>query len=717
MRFRITATNVALAALLFVPASMDLVAAPEATKVAPKPPITVVNLDELRTVRVESRASLLHLGSLDSFDKTPSGTKAAKLVVDAIEKKNPDLAREAWKLYEEIIPKENFSGEYTTIQWVCEYLVGTPAEQMELLKDPFVARFHKAIAEADYAPLRDYLKYKYRLTERKNDAETIRKQRFYEDLILFNNPRRERWEQSSKILEALKIKPGETIADIGAGPGYWTFKFANLVGPNGLVYALDTNDMHYEYQAGIIKDLDIKNVKWVRTPGENLGLPEGTKLDMAFMNSLYHVLYCGWDESMRRSLMDSIRNNLKPDGRLVIVDKGLVHDRTLPYQGPYIAKELVVAQLEHMGFVLTGAHLFDPQPYVLEFKVGEAPPRKISNEPGVINITDANSLCTGPPANYTPDGRTVARLVYEALDKKDPEAARKAMEMFKELIPKANVGNDYYSLNWYCEYIAASPEEKKAMIKDPMVAHFFTSMGGDDFSFMKKYVYNQYLLNLSDKDVEDVAGSDPNKLRAPDVDEDTLQGWNDIIVLHNPIRDQWDKTEKVLDFMKIKPGDKIADLGCGPGYWSFKFSKRVGKDGKVYGLEIADEALDKVRQAAAKPELGLENIIPYKTKPNDVMLPEGSVDMFFICSMWHAVYMRDLEFVQDQLLTSAIKAVKKGGRIVVIDNDLPQGETPIFDGPRIDRRLIVEQFKRYGLKLVDSAQFIPQRYVLVFEKP
>ena len=52
--------------------------------------------------------------------------------------------------------------------------------------------------------------------------------RFLEDFILFNNPDRERWESTRENIERFQLKEGMTIADVGSGPGYYSFKFSAL---------------------------------------------------------------------------------------------------------------------------------------------------------------------------------------------------------------------------------------------------------------------------------------------------------------------------------------------------------------------------------------------------------------------------------------------------------------------------------------------------------
>jgi SAM-dependent methyltransferase len=92
-------------------------------------------------------------------------------------------------------------------------------------------------------------------------------------------------------------------------------------------------------------------------------------VDHAFMCSLYHIIYGVFSEPVRSKLVNSIRDVLKPGGRLIIVDNGPVEDYNLPYHGPFITKELIIYQLAYYGFTLEKYEQIIPQRYMLTFKL------------------------------------------------------------------------------------------------------------------------------------------------------------------------------------------------------------------------------------------------------------------------------------------------------------------------------------------------------------
>ena len=101
---------------------------------------------------------------------------------------------------------------------------------------------------------------------------------------------------------------------------------------------------------------------------------------------------------------------------------------------------------------------------------------------------------------------------------------------------------------------------------------------------------------------------------------------------------------------------------------------------------------------------------------NDACLEKDSVDAIFMCSMYHAVYISDIEFVKDAFIASLHKALRKGGRLIIVDNNITEAGTPSYYGPGIKPELIVAQLSHYGFRLTRQWSVIPQRFALVFEE-
>lgn len=676
-------------------------------------------------IHVTSKTSLLHLGSLDSFDVTENGKRAGRHVLDGLENKAkmPESARAALDVYRQIVPKENFGGEYTALEWFCDYFLASPEEQQKLVADRYTAAFFHFFADNNFAVLREYLIRKYHLAIL-GDEQTPRghgRERFLEDFILFNNPRRERWEKTSKIIEVLNLKPGERVIDIGSGPGYYSFKFAALVGEQGRVYAVDTNAHHTRFIQQMIQDLGIKNIVPIRGLSDDIRVHDN-RIDCVFLCSLYHVIYAASTETEREDLIASVKRCLKPDGRLVIVDNAPVEDQTLPYHGPYIAKELVIAQLKHHGFRLDSAHQFLPQRYILVFKQD---PRIAPQTGPFVSVrgTDGLQIETRDSLIYLPselvlektaEGREAARLLLDALEKKDAATARRGAELYGKLAARSKVGDEYTAFQWLCEYLAASPDMQKKILADRYAAEYFQLISQDDFKNFRKYVTTLYLSDLNPSSRRDEDELEKQESAHPDdMTQDQIAFWRDYILFNNPRREAWEKTNRMVEFLRLQPGQVVADVGSGPGYYTFKFSDLVGKGGHVFAVDTNAEHLKYVSLISAR--YGMENVSTIHSALDDTKLPANTVDLVFLCSLYHMVYATSMEVVKDRFIDSIKRSLRKGGRLVIADNALVRRDELSYHGPHIAKELIVLQLKHYGFKLVDAAQFIPQRYVLVFQ--
>lgn len=321
-------------------------------------------------IKITSKKSILHMGSVDSTSLTEDGIKAAKLVLDFLNTKNVESAKTAHQIYDKIIPLENFGGDYTALQWLIEALMAPQGEKSKYLSDKYHKSFYEFFTDNDNAQLKEYLKRKYKL-ENIQDADPaagLNRRAFLEDFILFNNPRRPAWEKTADLIKSLNIKPGMKIADVGSGPGFFSLQFAELVGNKGRIYAIDTVKEHLDYVGNFAKKHAINNVELIQTTDHTIGMGGKEPVDMAFMCSLYHIVYVTFKEQAKDEFIESIHKSLKKGGTLYIVDNGIVPEGVLPYHAPYINKDLIIGQLQYYGFQLVRQYQFIPQRFILEFK-------------------------------------------------------------------------------------------------------------------------------------------------------------------------------------------------------------------------------------------------------------------------------------------------------------------------------------------------------------
>ncbi|MBO4907538.1 MAG: class I SAM-dependent methyltransferase [Bacteroidaceae bacterium] len=327
---------------------------------------------------IENQQSIIHIGSLDSYDITDRGIDAAQYVYDFMGGGQPELAEIAIRKYEELIPQENFGGEYSALQWLCKARLATAEQRETMLTAPLTRSFYNYLTADSCNIIRYYLLHKYKLG---NDSirmisdsllemsgEVGRTHRSYlEDYILALNPLRPQWEKTETILSNIPIKAGMKVADIGSGSGFFTTKFAEMTGDEGIVYALELKEEHINRLQSFITENSISNIRIIRGKEDILKLPE--QVDIMFMCSLYHILYGVIPDNDRHTYLTSLVEQLKPGGELIIVDNSPVCDDTLPYHGPYIDRRLIERQLSFYGFQLVDYIQVIPQRYLLRFKL------------------------------------------------------------------------------------------------------------------------------------------------------------------------------------------------------------------------------------------------------------------------------------------------------------------------------------------------------------
>ena len=331
-------------------------------------------------LHVTNQRSVVHIGSLDSYDITDKGIDAAQYVYDFLCNGDTSLANIAIEKYNDLIPQENFGGEYSALQWLCETMIAQENVRKERLSDRLSRSFYNTMTADSCKISRYYLLHKYKLG---NDSirmlsdsilemsgEVGRTHRSYlEDYILALNPKRPQWENTYALLQRLGIAEGDTIADIGSGSGFFTDKFSKLVGSTGHVYALEIKDEHIKSLSDFLNGESISNVSVIKGREDLLELPQ--PVDKMFMCSLYHIMYGVISDKDRDTYLKSLVSQLKNGAELIIVDNGPVDDDTLPYHGPYISKELIINQLGFYGFELVDYYQLIPQRYMLKFKLNK----------------------------------------------------------------------------------------------------------------------------------------------------------------------------------------------------------------------------------------------------------------------------------------------------------------------------------------------------------
>ena len=178
----------------------------------------------------------------------------------------------------------------------------------------------------------------------------------------FEREGREVFDKRNDIVAASAVKPGMAVADIGAGTGLFTRLFAQQVGTNGKVYAVDITPTFVNNLVRRLRDEGFSNIEGFVNSPKDVPL-SAASIDVAFVSDTYH--HFEYPQSMVRA----IRTALKPGGSLVVVDferiEGVSSERILKHVRA--GKETVIKEIESEGFKLVEEKKFMKQNYFVRF--------------------------------------------------------------------------------------------------------------------------------------------------------------------------------------------------------------------------------------------------------------------------------------------------------------------------------------------------------------
>lgn len=118
----------------------------------------------------------------------------------------------------------------------------------------------------------------------------------------------------NEVIEKLRLKPGDIVADIGSGSGTFSIPMAKAIAPNGILYAVDIDQKMLDYVAARAAKEGVTNLRTVLGEYDDPKLPVKTA-DLAFFHRVLHMI------EHRQAYVDATANYLKPDGRIVVIDK------------------------------------------------------------------------------------------------------------------------------------------------------------------------------------------------------------------------------------------------------------------------------------------------------------------------------------------------------------------------------------------------------------
>jgi SAM-dependent methyltransferase len=179
--------------------------------------------------------------------------------------------------------------------------------------------------------------------------------------------------------------------------------------------------------------------------------------------------------------------------------------------------------------------------------------------------------------------------------------------------------------------------------------------------------------------------------------------------LFRDTREAEEQPEQMLDALKIKAGETVADIGAGAGYTSLRLARRVGPTGQVLATDVQTQMLAMLADNARAA--GLKNIKAIRATQTDTRLPEGKVDLALMVDVYHEA--SDPE----ALLRGLKKALKPGGRLVLVEFRGEDPEVPIKPEHKMTVPQVRRELEPQGFTFKESLEFLPWQHIIIFEKP
>jgi SAM-dependent methyltransferase len=173
-------------------------------------------------------------------------------------------------------------------------------------------------------------------------------------------------------------------------------------------------------------------------------------------------------------------------------------------------------------------------------------------------------------------------------------------------------------------------------------------------------------------------------------------------------REAEEQPEAMLDALKIRVGDTVADVGAGAGYTSLRLAKRVGPTGQVLSSDVQPQMLSML--AANAKVAGVKNIRPILCTASDPKLPPAAVDLALMVDVYH-------ECSDPEATIAGIrKALKPNGRLVLVEFRGEDDAVPIKPEHKMTLAQVRLELEPQGFKFQESLEFLPWQHIIIFAK-
>lgn len=172
-------------------------------------------------------------------------------------------------------------------------------------------------------------------------------------------------------------------------------------------------------------------------------------------------------------------------------------------------------------------------------------------------------------------------------------------------------------------------------------------------------------------------------------------------------RDEWQQPARVVGSLAIAPGQQIADVGAGGGYFTFLLADAAGDSGKVYAVDVDSDMTEFLAEKAS--QAGYTNVEVILAEPSDPQLPERTLDLVFTCNTYHHIEDRVGYF------ETIARSLRPGGRVAIVELK-PEGWFQRIFPHSSSAEMIRDEMTSAGYRLLEEHDYLERQYFQIYAR-
>ena len=191
--------------------------------------------------------------------------------------------------------------------------------------------------------------------------------------------------------------------------------------------------------------------------------------------------------------------------------------------------------------------------------------------------------------------------------------------------------------------------------------------------------------------------------------------WAQLVVAGQETKDDAVDSARLVEVLRIEPGNAVADIGAGSGGLAERMAQAVGREGRMYATEVNPQRLDDLRTLARGSD---PNIVVVEGAPAQANLPDGCCDAIYMRHVYH-------HFGEPASMNASLyRALKPGGKLAVIDftpktgTSAPAGQRASGDAHGVTQETVIDELSAAGFANTHAAEWPASgSYLVVGERP